>query len=299
MNNYYNFYEYVAKYHLGEIIKDACLKDYCTLKIGGKCLCVYKPNSVHSLIKAYKYIVRNKLDYYVLGNGSNMLISDEYHSSVIINLKNLSNYNIVDNLLTVQAGVMGNVLSKKISKQNLSGLEFLSGIPGTIGGMVYMNAGAWNHHISDIIESITYLDEFGKICVMEKICDKGFGYRKSPFMKRHVIILSCTIKLTNDDNAFNRYLEYLTKKIASQPLKSYNAGCTFKNPLNQSAWKLIREHANNLQFNNIEISNIHANFLINKSNATFNEMIEAINLIQENVYQNTNISLELELTILR
>lgn len=299
MNNYYNFYEYVAKYHLGEIIKDAYLKDYCTLKIGGKCLCVYKPNSVHSLIKAYKYIVRNKLDYYVLGNGSNMLISDEYHSCIIINLKNLSNYNIVDNLLTVQAGVMGNVLSKKISKQNLSGLEFLSGIPGTIGGMIYMNAGAWNHHISDIIESITYLDEFGKICVMEKLCDKGFGYRKSPFMKRHVIILSCIIKLTNDDNAFNRYLEYLTKKIASQPLKSYNAGCTFKNPLNQSAWKLIRENANNLQFNNIEISDIHANFLVNKSNATFNEMIEAINLIQTKVYQNTNISLELELTILR
>ena len=299
MNNYYNFYEYVAKYHLGEIIKDACLKDYCTLKIGGKCLCVYKPNSVHSLIKAYKYIVRNKLDYYVLGNGSNMLISDEYHSCIIINLKNLSNYNIVDNLLTVQAGVMGNVLSKKISKLNLSGLEFLSGIPGTIGGMIYMNAGAWNHHISDIIESITYLDEFGKICVMEKLCDKGFGYRKSPFMKRHVIILSCTIKLTNDDNAFNRYLEYLTKKIASQPLKSYNAGCTFKNPLNQSAWKLIREHANNLQFNNIEISDIHANFLVNKSNATFNEMMEAINLIQTKVSQNTNISLELELTILR
>jgi UDP-N-acetylmuramate dehydrogenase len=201
--------------------------------------------------------------------------------------------------LTVQAGVMGNVLSKKISKLNLSGLEFLSGIPGTIGGMIYMNAGAWNHHISDIIESITYLDEFGKICVMEKLCDKGFGYRKSPFMKRHVIILSCTIKLTNDDNAFNRYLEYLTKKIASQPLKSYNAGCTFKNPLNQSAWKLIRKYTNNLQFNNIEISDIHANFLINKSNATFNEMIEAINLIQENVYQNTNIFLELELTILR
>ena len=299
MNNYYNFYEYVAKYHLGEIINDACLKDYCTLKIGGKCLCVYKPNSVHSLIKAYKYIVRNKLDYYVLGNGSNMLISDEYHSCIIINLKNLSNYNIVDNLLTVQAGAMGNVLSKKISKQNLSGLEFLSGIPGTIGGMIYMNAGAWNHHISDIIESITYLDEFGKICVMEKLSDKGFGYRKSPFMKRHVIILSCTIKLTNDDNAFNRYLEYLTKKIASQPLKSYNAGCTFKNPLNQSAWKLIREHAKSLQFNNIEISNIHANFLVNKSNATFNEMIEAINLIQTKVYQNTNISLELELTILR
>lgn len=298
MIKYIDFYHYVSKYQLGYIEKDVLLKNYTTLKIGGKCLCVYKPNSIKALIKAYKYILRNKLDYFILGNGSNTLISDEYHPLIVINLKKINSFILDFNKLYVEAGMMGNVLSKKISLMNFSGLEFLAGIPGTIGGMIYTNAGAWGTNISDVIESITYLNEFGNLCTMKNLENKGFSYRKSPFMKRHIIILSCEIHLRYNIEADAIYNNYLNKKLLSQPLATHNAGCTFKNPHNLSAWKLIRQYESELKFENVSISDKHANFLINNGSASFNEMLTAINTIKEVVYKKNNIKLELEITIL-
>lgn len=294
---YHDFFSYINKHHLGVTLPDEDLKKYCTLKIGGRCYCVYKPNSIESLVKAYKFIIANKLEYYVIGNGSNLLISDEYHFKIFIYLKGLNTITLEDNLLNVDAGVMGNVLSKRISELGLSGLEFLAGIPATIGGMIYMNAGSNNKSISDVLESITYIDELGKICKMTDIPLKGFGYRMSPFMKRKVIILSCTINLKKDLSSIHLYYDYLEKKVNTQPLKDHSAGCIFKNPNGVSAWKLIKEAKSIDQINDAGISDIHANFFINKKNATYNDFKKLIETIRQDVYEKYKILLESEITI--
>ena len=292
-----NFFDFVEKNKLGITIKDADLKKYCTLRIGGKCYCLYKPNSVDSLIKAFKYIILRKLDYFIIGNGSNLLINDEYHFKVFICLKGLNQIEFDNDILKVEAGVMGNVLSKKISTQGFHGLEFLAGIPGTLGGMIYMNAGSHGKSLSDILESVTYLDEVGKVCTMTNIKDKGFGYRLSPFMKRKIIILSCNLNIMQDTYAVNLYQEYLAKKIVSQPLKELSAGCIFKNPNELKAWELIKDSASINGVNDACISSIHANFFINKNNATFTDMLDLINKVSSDVYSKHKIILEPEITI--
>lgn len=296
-NNYSNFFDYVKNNHLGTAIKDADLKKYCTLKIGGKCYCIYKPNSIESLIKAYKFILTKKLDYFVIGNGSNLLISDEYHFKIFICLKNLNNVYIENNRVKVETGVMGNALSKKLSELGYSGIEFLAGIPGTIGGMIYMNAGSHGMCMSDILENIIYIDEFGNICEMNNLVDKGFGYRVSPFMKRKVIILSCSIKLKKDLSSIKRYHDYLDKKINTQPLKSCSAGCTFKNPNGIKAWELIKNGTTVKEINDAVISDIHANFFINQNKATYNDMQTLINSVKSDVYKKYKILLETEIII--
>lgn len=295
---YLDFYEYIKHHNLGSVLKDVDLKKYCTLKIGGKCFILYKPNSIDSLVKAYRFILVNKLDYFIIGNGSNLLISDEYHYRIFICLKNLNKIMLNELYLNVESGVMGNVLAKKISELMLGGVEFLAGIPGTVGGMIYMNAGAWGKRVSDVIESITYLDEFGKVCEMKNINSKGFSYRKSPFMKRKVIILSCVIKLVKDLTSYEVYNNYLEKKKLTQPLNTYNAGSTFKNPVNNSAWKLIKDSVGDISVADAEVSDVHANFLINKKNATFNDMKTLITTIQDEVFKKHHVLLEPEWMII-
>lgn len=294
---YSNFFDYVKNNQLGITIKDADLKNYCTLRIGGKCYCLYKPNSINSLIKAFKFILSKKLDYFIIGNGSNLLISDDYHFKIFICLKGLNTIYINNNHLFVDAGVMGNVLSKKISEQCLTGLEFLAGIPGTIGGMIFMNAGSHGKSISDILESVTYIDELGRVCIMTDINTKGFSYRLSPFMKRKVIILSCVLKVEEDKTSIKRYYEYLEKKIITQPLKECSAGCTFKNPKGIKAWELIAGTYCNDGISNVMISDVHANFFINKNNATFNEMKNLIEKVRTEIFIKYNILLETEITL--
>ena len=295
---YLDFISYVKNNKLGLIEIDAELKNYCTLKIGGKCYCVYKPDTINNLIKAYNYILRRKIDYEVIGNGSNLLISDEYHFKIFICLKWLNQVSFKENTAIASSGVMGNVLSKKLSLNQISGLEFLAGIPGTIGGMIYMNAGPWGKSISEVIKSITYLDEFGKVCIMNNIRKLGFRYRKSPFMKRKVIIISCEFELKEDSSSIKLNYDYLEKKKKTQPLKEKSAGCTFKNPNNLYAWKLINETNTIRKINDAEISNIHSNFFINNNNASFNDMRELIKRVQEDVFNTHHISLELELNII-
>lgn len=295
---YCDFIKFIKNNKLGIIEEDADLKKYCTLKIGGKCYSLYKPDSISNLIKAYKFILRKKIDYFIIGNGSNLLISDDYHFKVFICLKGLNKVVLNEDTIYVESGVMGNVLAKKVSYNFLSGIEFLAGIPGTIGGIIYMNAGAWNKSISEVLERITYLDEFGKVCVMDEINDKGFSYRKSPFMKRNVIILSCELRLRKDISSVNRYIEYLDKKKSTQPLKEHSAGCTFKNPKNYFAWKLIKEVECEKIVNDAVVSDVHANFLINQNNATFDDMYKLISNIQNSVFNKFNINLEIEWNII-
>lgn len=308
-NNYKNydkyncFIDYVSKFNLGEVLINESLKKYTTLRIGGNAFCVYKPDNLDNLRKAYNFIIRNNLDFFVLGNGSNLLISDDNHQKIFISLKKLNNVVLKKNILNVEAGASSPVVAKGVSRLGYSGLEFLAGIPATFGGIIYMNAGAQNKAISDCLESVTYLDEFGNLCEMVNINDKGFNYRTSPFQKRKVIIVSCKIKLNlckNESSPLEIFNSYLQKKKETQPLNAFSAGCAFKNHYTTPAWKLIEgAGCSNLSINSASVSKIHHNFLVNNNNATFKDMYELLLLIQNEVYEKYQIKLEFEWCIIK
>lgn len=302
-SKYNRFIKYIKDNNLGAIEENISLKKYCTLHIGGTARCIYKPFDLNNLKLAYKYIISNRLDFFVLGNASNILISDKFHDKIFINLKHLNNVTINKNILYCDAGANAMIVSKNTCRLGYTNLEFLAGIPGTIGGIIYMNAGAWNKQISDYLETVTYLDEFGNLCEMDNINNKGFKYRFSPFQKRKIIIVGCIIKLKlskDESQPLAVYQEYLNKKKESQPLKSYSAGCAFKNPPHTNAWKLIEgAGCHKLRIGDAAVSEIHHNFLINKNNATFEDMYNLLTLIQEEVNEKYNIMLNSEWTILK
>ncbi len=298
-NDYYNqydeFIDYVLVNQLGSIEKNVSLKNYCTIKIGGNGFCLFKPNSIQSLHLAYQFILKYQLDYFMIGNGSNLLISDEYHQIIFINLKTLNHTKIYQDNLILEAGVSIPIVSKNMSRLGYTGLEFLAGIPGTVGGAIYMNAGAYGFSMSDILESVSYLDEFGNLCEMVDLKNKGFDYRTSPFQKRNVIIVACKIKLRSASNQtlpIKVYMENLRRKRTTQPVQLCSAGCAFKNPKQSPAWKLIEgANCSNLIIGDAKVSNLHHNFLINQGNATFNDMYQLLNLIKAKVYEKYNIEL--------
>lgn len=302
-DKYEHFIDYVNKNNLGEIFRNESLKNYCTLHIGGNAFCVYKPDNLNNLTKAYNFIIRSNLDFFVLGNGSNLLISDDNHHKIFISLKNLNKVSLEKNILNVEAGAMVPIVAKNICRLGYTGLEFLAGIPGTFGGIVYMNAGALNKAISEVLETVTYLDEFGNLCEMTNIYDKGFDYRISPFQKRKVIIVSCKIKLylAKDESipliVYNKNLE---KKRTTQPINVYSAGCAFKNHDDTPAWKLIEgAGCSNLAIKSASVSKIHHNFLVNNGDATFKDMYELLLLIQNEVFEKYQIKLSFEWCIIK
>lgn len=298
MNNNYKyqaFIEYVLTNQLGIIEQDVDLKKYCTIKIGGRGFCLYQPNNIKNLHQAFEYLLKHKLKYFLIGNGSNLLISDKYHQIIFINLKLLKHIEIEPNDLVLESGVSIAMISKKMSSLGYTGLEFLSGIPGTVGGAIYMNAGAYGYDMSDILESITYLDELGNICEMTNVKDFGFSYRISPFQTQNAIIIACKIKIKKADNQelpYQIYMENLKRKIATQPINALSAGCAFKNPIEQPAWKLIKGiYHNQLKIGDAEISKIHYNFLINCGTATFVDMLQLLKMIKNMVYEEYQIEL--------
>ncbi len=299
---YNDFIDYVIINKLGIIEEDVSLKNHCTMKIGGNCFCLFKPSSIQNLHLAYKFILKYNLDYFILGNGSNLLISDDYHMRIFISLKDLNNTKIYQGSLILESGVMIPMVSKNISRLGYTGLEFLAGIPGTVGGAIYMNAGAYGSCMSDILESVTYLDEFGNLCEMVDLNNKGFDYRSSPFQKRKVIIVACKVKIKQADNQnlpIEEYMNNLKRKKSTQPVNAYSAGCAFKNPIDHHAWKLIEASGcSNLSVGDAKVSDIHHNFLINQGTATFKDMYMLLNLIKKEVLEKYLIELEPEWCII-
>ncbi len=296
------FIEEVERKKLGEVITNASLKEYCTLHIGGTAKIIYIPENLEQLKEAFKIIVDNSLSFFVIGKGSNLLISDDYHEKIFINLKKINQVNVNNNLVKVYSGALTNKLARSISLLGYTGLEFLAGIPGSIGGAIYMNAGAWNKEISEVVKDVTYLDENANLCLFVSHKD-SFSYRCSPFQKRKVIIVGCTLKVklaSREEMPLKIYQTYLDKKKKIQPCNVYSAGCAFKNPKSQPAWRLIENAScGKLKIGDAMVSKKHKNFLINKKEATFADMEKLLYLVQSEVYDKYLVKLELEWNILK
>ena len=286
----------------GNIFFDQSIKNLNWFNIGGRTRILFKPNSLKGLIEYLKlYDLRGKI--FILGNGSNVLFDDETYQGTIIKLgKNFSKISLLDKT-TIIAGTA--VSQKKVSEfarnNNISGLEFMSCIPGSIGGGIRMNSGCFKKEFKDVLISIQLVDFQGvvKSIPANKI---NFNYR-SIELSKDLIFLSATFKGKEKDSLeINKYMnELIKKKEMAQPTKIKTSGSTFKNPINQTnkkVWELIRSSVSiEKSIGDAFISEKHANFFVNKKNAKSKDMKSLINFVKEKVEKKTGVKLELEIII--
>lgn len=274
------------------------LKNYNTLKLGGSAKEMFFPEDYNELINKLKNLEKNSEKFFLLGGGSNLIISDEDFDGTIINLKNFKNLSIEKNILTVESGLSLGYINSKILNLGFTNFTWAIGIPGTLGGAIYGNAGAYNKDIFTDLISVTVIKEnVKKILLKEEI---KHSYRKTSF--KDEIIIEATFRLTKSDveDAKKEMFKNTEKRIKSQPLEYKNAGSTFKNPEGFSAGRLIDEcNLKNFCINDACISEKHANFIINKKNASFNDVVNLIEYVKKEVKEKKNISLELENKIIK
>lgn len=280
----------------GNIRENVSFKTLTTFKTGGIARYVVSPSSIENLKYIIETLNKKKLPFKVLGNGSNILASDKDYDGVIIKL-NLFN-KIVDNgnIIEVEAGYNLMQLANDYSKLGFSGLEWACGIPGTVGGAVYMNAGAYLKAISDILLEVTILDENSKLKVLS-VKDLKYSYRHSIFMEKEWIILKAKLKLEVKD--FQEIKQVITdrmqRRLESQPLEYPSAGSVFRNPEDNYAGRLIEDcNLKGMMIGGAQISDKHANFIINRENATSSDIKELMELAKDEVYQKYKIVLKVE-----
>ena len=285
----------------GEVLENVSLKKYNTYKIGGYAKYVVKPHDINCLKELIKFLKDNNYNYFIIGKGSNLILPDEDYNGVVIILDNLNSIKYEKDYVYVEAGCSLNVFISNLINNNYKGLENLYGIPGTIGGAIVQNAGCYGSIISDNLISVVYLENNTIKEITKNKCD--FEYRNSIFKNnKEKIILSCKFKLDkgNKNEMLDIIKSNMIKRKNNQPLEYPNAGSVFRNPFNLSAGKLIED--NNLKGYNINgayISEKHANFIINKNNATSKDIKELIKCIQDTVYKNEKIELILEQEIIK
>ena len=286
----------------GEIFFDQSLKNLNWFNIGGKTKIFFKPNSLKALISYLKlYALRGKI--FILGNGSNVLFDDNTYQGTVVKLgKSFSNITLLDKEIVV-AGTAAS--QKKVSEfakdNNISGLEFMSCIPGSIGGGIRMNSGCFKTEFKDILISIQLVDFKGVVRSIpaNKI---NFNYR-SIELPKDLIFLSATFKgKEKNSEEINKYMNELnTIKNMAQPTKIKTSGSTFKNPINQTdkkVWELIRASVpKETSYGDAIISEKHANFFVNKKNAKSVDMKSLINFVKKKVKAQTGIKLELEIVV--
>lgn len=271
------------------------MKNHTTLKLGGDAKYYLRPFSLLAVKNALEIINDNKLNYKVIGNGSNLLVSDLGFDGVIIDTKNLNSVNINKNVITASCGFKLIDLSYLAYSLSLTGLEALSSIPACVGGAVTMNAGAFGHFISDRLDSVCVLQN-GKIKTLgNKDC--GFSYRKSKFLHKNTFIVSATFNFEYlDKQTIKNDMDYYRSlRSATQP-KGRTNGSIFKNTKNFSAGKLIEMSGlKGYKYKDVGISDVHANFLSLGNNATSKDVYYLIQYVKKRVYDVFDVLLEEEI----
>lgn len=288
---------------LGCRITPECpLSEYITFRFGGKCRALISINSANSAAKLIGYLKENSVRYGILGRGSNVLVDDEGFDGVILLFgSDFAAIEIRGNIIRCDAGALLASACVHAQQAGLSGMENLFGIPGTVGGALFMNAGAYGSEMKDIVISAEYLDEDGKIRTigMENM---DLSYRHSVFSDRSCAILSVTMQLENGDpdkikSAMN---ECMAKRSSKQPLEYPSAGSTFKRPEGSYASLLIDQCGlKGMQCGGAMVSEKHSGFVINKGYATCADVLELCTKVQQIVKEKTGYMLELEPVILR
>ena len=292
-----NIIKDIKKLRVGKIIQNKELKDYTTYKVGGMPICIVMPDNEQKLIILIKYLRENNIKFMILGNGSNVIFNSTNYDGVIVKMDNLNYLKIVNNTITVGAGYMLNKLAIRVSRLGLTGMEFATGIPGTVGGAVFMNAGAYKTDMGYITTKVRVLTPDYQIKYLTNK-EMDFHYRTSFLQKnRDYICLGAVITLYKGDPKVIMELinERKERRVATQPLEYPSAGSVFRNPENDFAGRLIEEIGfKGKCIGGAKVSEKHANFIINNGNATGEEIKELINEIKKEVKKKYDIDLKVE-----
>lgn len=278
------------------------MSKHTSFKIGGNADVYIKVNNLSKLSTILKECQASDVDYMILGNGSNLLVSDDGIRGVVIRLDgDFRKITLLDDTtIFCGAGATLAYLCKFALNCGLSGLEFAWGIPGTVGGAVFMNAGAYDGEMKDVVHSVSHISPSGEIVRTEKE-NMNFGYRTSVYRSNNMIITGVTLKLKkgNPDEIRAKMDDYMSRRSTKQPLEYPSAGSVFKRPEGNFAGALIEQCGlKGKTCGGAQVSEKHAGFIINKSNATAKDVRDLIGEIQKTVSEKTGYSLECELIIL-
>jgi len=277
------------------------LSQYTTFKIGGKADYVIEPSCTAGVKETLRQCKRENIPYVILGNGSNVLISDSGIRGVILRLsENFASLEQSEDVMIASAGILLSQLAQKAKKADLTGFEFASGIPGTLGGAVFMNAGAYGGEMKDVVlwcEALTLDGDVIRLTPEEM----AFGYRTSIFKTADHIILRCALKLTQGHRqAIEETMADLTeRRVSKQPLDLPSAGSTFKRPVGYFAGQLIETSGlRGLTYGGAQVSQKHCGFVVNVGGATCKDVLTLIKMIQKIVYDTHGVMLEREVRII-
>ena len=276
------------------------LKKHTTYGIGGPADLMIFPKSKQDLIKVIEIINENKIQLTILGSGSNVLVSDNGIRGAVISLKNsLKQIEVDDNILYAECGTMLGKIVKHAVKNNLIGLENLNGVPGTLGGALIMNAGAWGGEISENLIHVEVINSKSEIQKIQKK-DLNFSYRQSSFNKDDILLSAkFNLKKADKDIIKENFIEAQSGRKKSQPLNKRSAGSLFKNPKNNSAGKLLDEAGlKGFSIGDAKISEKHANFFINDGDASSRDMLMLIKKAHKEVKDKFNVNLSLEVKLM-
>ena len=291
-------FELIEQANVGRCEKDVPLSKHTTYKVGGKAKVMVYPKNVDNLIKLMKLLKTNKIKHKVLGLGSNVLFSDDVYDGVIIRLSELDNIEFFGkNKIRVGAGYSLMKLSLLAAKKGLAGLEFASGIPGTVGGAVFMNAGAYKSDMGYVVTEVKVLTPELRIITLENK-EMNFHYRTS-FLQTHpgYICLEAVIKLEKGDkNALDEVIkERRQRRMESQPLEYPSAGSVFRNPEGMFAGKLIEDLGlKGKTIGGAKVSEKHANFIINYKKAKGSDIKKLIELVHQKVLEEYDVDMKIE-----
>lgn len=276
------------------------MKNHIYFKVGGKVDILLNPSNSEQIIETLKICKENNIPYYIIGNGSNILVKDGGIRGIVIKLCKVDNIEVNGNEIKAYGGALLKDISTNALNNSLTGFEFACGIPGSVGGAVFMNAGAYNGEIKDVIKEAEVMDKDGNIFTLSKD-ELELGYRTSKVMKDNLIVISATFLLeSGDEQKIEARIKDLTfKREERQPLEYPSAGSTFKRPEGHFAGKLIEDAGlKGYSIGGAAVSSKHSGFVINKGGATAKDVLDLIKYVQDTVKDKFAVELNPEIRII-
>lgn len=292
------FYEYIKSVVSTENIKlSEPMSRHTTFQVGGEADYFIEVETIEQLQTLISYFMKTGREYYILGNGSNLLVSDTGYRGSIIKLGDkFSGITVTDDTITAQAGALLSTVAINAAANELSGMEFAAGIPGSIGGAIVMNAGAFDGEMSQIVKSVTVLDAEGNLLVFDN-ATMEFAYRTSVIKNRKFVVVETELQLqkSNQPDIIQKMKQLNAQRREKQPLNYSSAGSTFQRPKGHFAGKLIMDAGlRGFRIGGAQVSEKHCGFIINVGNATASDISELIDEVRERVKNQFGVNLEPE-----
>lgn len=301
MNQYMEFYKLLSKFYNEEdIAVDSPMSEHIYFRVGGPADILVTPVNEEQVVNTLKLCREYNVPYFILGNGSNILVKDGGVSGVVIKFNKLNKITAKGNCVTAQSGALLKDVSKIALENKLKGFEFACGIPGSIGGAIFMNAGAYDGEMAHVIKSAKVIDENCNVKILTKE-ELELGYRSSIVMKKGYVVIEATVELESGEYASikDKIQDLTNKRESKQPLEYPSAGSTFKRPEGYFAGKLIQDSGlKGFSIGGAAVSEKHSGFVINKGGATAKDVLDVIAHVQKTVKENFDVDLHTEVRII-